>query len=156
MGAPVGKAQSGAAVTCRASTIRASLSGWLCLHPPGPCYSVHVGTEFTRGPLRDNTEPPEWSLQCGRRSWTWLSHQGSLPSQGDKSWSFRSFSLSPSYNSKGQFPKQAPPGGSGKEPGGMGATNSLWLFSGPKGHGALLGPVANFALPCRPQGSREG
>lgn len=37
-----------------------------------------------------------------------------------------------------------------------GPPRALWLFSGPKGHRVLLGPVANFALPCRPQASREG
>lgn len=32
---------------------------------------------------------------------------------------------------------------------------ALWLFSGPKGHRALLGPVANFAPPCPPQAPGE-
>lgn len=152
MGAPAGKPSQGAAVTCRASTIKKrDSSGWLCLHPPGPCYSVTWERSSHREP-ETNTEPPEWSFQCGRLLDLVFIRAAYLP-KGTRVGPSGPLAC-PKHNSKKQFPKQAPPGGPAKnqEWGPQQPCGCSWS---PKGHRALLGPVANFALPCRPQGSRR-
>lgn len=156
MGAPAGKAQSGAAVTCRASTIRASLSGWLCLCPPAPASLSTWERGSHRGPLEPTLSPQSGAFSVDGAPGPGFHIRAAYLPKGTRVGPSGPLACPQATTQRNSSPNRLHQEGPAKNQEEWGPPTALWLFLGPKEHRALLGPVANFALPCRPQGSREG